>query len=154
MDAESLGDELNFLLATETHGLVSHLHEAAPYLNTLTFAIWPDIQGMVAASTDHARRLSLLLDQLEQPSSPSVFEPSVAQFHYTDLGHLLPLLVEEHRYQVAAYQRSIEHADSDSSIQGVVDELVGLLGDKQEELERLEQHHRKLAGGTPLAKRG
>ena len=154
MDAELLGDELNFLLATETHGLVSHLCDAAPYLNTSTFAIWSDIQAMAAAGAEHARRLSLLLDQLEQPGSPSVFEPSVAQFHYTDLGHLLPLLVEEHRYQVAAYQRAIEHAGSDSPIQGVVDELADLLGDKQVELERLEQHHRKLVGGTSLAQRG
>ncbi len=153
MNLDAIGEELNRVLATETRGLGQHLREATPYLTASTFPVWRDIKSMLDANADHAQRLSQLLARLELTGRPASFDPSVAAYHYAELSFLLPLLIDEKRSQIAAYQRAVAHCGLDPRVTDVVTELQQLLCENQGQLDRLKSHHRKITGGTTLAQR-
>ena len=154
MDPQALGEELNRLLATETRGLARHLDQATPYLTADTLPVWHEVRRMLGANTDHAARISGLLASLNLPERPFPFDPAVASFHYTDLACLLPVLINEKRAQVAAYQRAIEHCGTDAKAADVSVALQRLFDDNQTQLDQLEAHRRRIAGGTALTERG
>ena len=154
MDLQALGEELNRLLAMETRGLARHLDQATPYLSADTYSVWHEVRQMLSTNADHAARISGLLASLELPERPFPFDPAVANFHYTDLACLLPVLIDEQRARVTAYQRAIEHCGADAKAADTSAALQGLLDDNQTQLDRLEAHHRRIAGGSALAERG
>ncbi len=141
LNAQMIGAALNDLLATHTRGLSRHLQEAKPYLTATTYPIWKDIQKMLAASAHHAELISHLLDQLQINERAASFELAVARFHYTQLSHLLPMLIEEKQSQVDAYLRAIDHTGDDRQTAGQLNEL---LADVQGQLVRLQQHQKQV----------
>ena len=65
----------------------------------------------------------------------------MARFHYTQLSHLLPMLIEEKQSQVDAYLRAIDHTGDDRQTAGQLNEL---LADVQGQLVRLQQHQKQV----------
>ncbi len=135
MNRMALADELNDLLSREQHSLATHLEEATPYLTPRTYKLWRRISEVIHAETDHIGRLSLLLDRLELPMRPRPRDPNVASYHFSKVEILVPLLLEEKKAHIAAYERALEHAGTDEAIAG---ELRTLLADNQNELAQLE----------------
>ena len=140
-NGQALGAALNDLLATQTRGLSRHLREATPYLTAVTYPIWAQVQKMLVASARHADLISDLLEQLQLSERPTSFESAVARFHFTDLSHLMPMLIEEKQAQVDAYRRAIDHAGGDRQI---TEQLNELLADVHSQLVQLQQHHKHI----------
>lgn len=146
MNREGLAEELNRLLAMETHSLSRHLEEATPYLSPRTYKLWRRIARAIHADTDHADRLSHLIDRLELPLKPAGFDTDVASLHYARLETLLPHLIEEKRRQVEAYDRAIEHASADVAVRA---ELEALRADNRAQLAELESAAAELGIAQP-----
>ena len=134
-DPQQLVQELNGLSATERCSLVRHLDQARPYLTPATYQAWSEIEHLVAASADHARRLTVLMERLGEEPSAGSFKSEVANYHYLDLATLSPLLVEEKTKQIEAYQRAIALAEGDAKI---VEELKSLLSGCESQLQLIE----------------
>ena len=146
MSLQALADEINVLLRAETRSLFRHLGEAKPYLTPKTHPVWRDVQRMVKTSAEHARRLSALLDQFDVLPRPVRYSPDVAHYHYMKVQTLLPLLLEEKRRQVAAYEQAATRAEVDRPC--VSEELGALLAENRGDLERLEEAQRALGNGA------
>jgi hypothetical protein len=142
----ALADELSDLLSREQHSLATHLEEATPYLTPRTYKLWRRIRDVIHAETDHVGRLSLLLDRLELPMRPSPRDPVVASYHFSKVDTLVPLLLDEKREHIAAYERAIEHAGHDEEI---ASELRTLLAENQHELAELEAVAAELQATQP-----
>ena len=142
MDEQSLANDLNELLALETRGLLRFMDDATPYLTARTFKAWSDVQKMARDTADHGRRLTQLLESMELPVRAASFETVVANYHYSTLHSLLPLLAVQVRRLVAVYQRAIQSAGDDQALKG---ELSSMLKQNQASLEKLESHIQALA---------
>lgn len=154
MNRQVLAEDLNGLLAAESRGLAHHLHTATPYLNADTYRAWRDVKRMLETSGAHARRLSGQLESLELPERPASFAATVANYHYSDLVHLLPLLIEEKRRLVAAYERALQHIGDEPAAAAVVASLRDMLDENQSQVQALEDIHRRACAGTAGAERG
>ncbi len=136
MNSQALADELNALLATETRSLVRHLdNEATPYVTPATMKAWRHLQDLGGISTDHARRISRLIDELELPPRVLPFPTDVASFHYMTVERVLPLVIQEKKRQVAAYERALTHAGGQPRADI---EIRALLAENREKLALLE----------------
>ncbi len=141
---DALATELNRLLATETHSVSRHIElEATPYTDAATYKVWRDLKHFKAESDDHARRLSQLLAEHDLSDVPGNFPQLAAFLHYVDIKTLLPLLIDEKRQQLAAYERAVSHAADEPSLQSALNDL---LGENREQLDRLVAHRAALAG--------
>lgn len=145
MNRHALADELSDLLSREQHSLATHLEEATPYLSPRTYKLWRRIAAVIHADTDHVDRLTQLLDRLELPMRPRPLDTDVAAWHYARVEALLPLLIDEKRQHIAAYERAISHAGNDEVI---ASELRTLLADNHRELAELEAVASDLAPAT------
>ena len=137
MNEQALGEDLNRLLALESRGLLRFLDRATPYLTPETFKIWGDLQAMATATGDRSRRLTELLESLELPVRPASFDTVVANYHYTSLKTVLPLLADQTRSMIDVNQRAIKHSGHHPKAR---DELMSLLVESQDRLEKLQTH--------------
>jgi hypothetical protein len=142
---ESLADELNTLLATETRSLCRHLHEAKPYLTAKTYRAWRQIEQGCGAASSHVERLLAICDRLRVKPRPIAFPPGVADLHFIALTSLLPKLAEEKRAQVEAYARAVTESQALGDA-AVTRELTAMREDNRQQLAVLEELLKSQAG--------
>ncbi len=142
MNEQALANDLNELLALETRGLLRFMDQVTPYLTVKTFRAWADVQKMAQATADHGRRLTELLESMELPVRAASFETVVANYHYSTLHSLLPLLAEQFRRLTAVYERAIRSAGDNAAH---VDVLSFMLEQNQASLATLDSHIQALS---------
>ena len=142
MNQQALANDLNELLALETRGLLRFMDQATPYLTDRTFKAWADVQKMAQDTADHGRRLTGLLESMELPVRAASFEMVVANYHYTALHSLLPLLGDQIRRLTAVYERAIR---STGNNQALTSALSSMLEQNQASLATLDSHIQALS---------
>jgi hypothetical protein len=146
MNPIALAKEINDLLGVESRSLLEHVTKATPYVSAATFRAWREVQRLAHRDSDHAARLSAILARLQLPERPTPFSQDVGHFHYMTVERLMPLLIEERRRQIAAYDRAIDHAGDEAE---VVAELELLRADNEAELAKLISLQAEIEKATP-----
>ena len=141
-DRQALATELNALMAGERCSLLRHLDEATPYLDAKTYPIWHEITKAAAPTRDHMQRLADLFERYDLPARAGTFDPIVANYHFSDLPFLLPLLIKELDIRVQAYARAAAMADNEQALR---DQLDTLLQENQQILDQLQMAQQKLS---------
>ncbi|MEX2216726.1 MAG: hypothetical protein WD768_21610 [Phycisphaeraceae bacterium] len=145
MNLRAFATEINALLDAESRSLMEHAHELTPYVSAKTYRTWQAIQEFYQRDTDHAGRLTAILQAIGAPERPRPFSQAVGHYHFITIEKLLALLIEEKTRQVAAYDRAIKHAGNEEAVKT---ELTGLREDNISELARLQVMLQGLMVGT------
>ena len=148
MDKSALANEINALLAVESRSLMEHFKEATPHVTAATYRIWQELKRLARRDSDHALRLSALLTSLHLPERSRPFSQAVGYYHYLTIDRVLPLLIDEKRKQLSAYDRAIRHCGRE---QDVIVELESLRADNLSELLALESMHAQVKKGTAMS---
>ncbi len=150
---QKLAEGLSGLLTREVRSLLRHLSEARPYLTAATYPAWTQIEHLSEENTDHAQRLTRLIEALDHGASAGTFDPEVATYHYMDLASLLPLVIDERKRQITSYEHVIELAEGHPKIieglNRLLDENRAILGKLEAFLRSIEaeaDHPKPVAG--------
>jgi acyl transferase domain-containing protein len=119
-----LGDDLNELMAMETHGLLTFLEASTPYVTPAMLKAWAGLKAMAAGAAQRAAKITAMLQVIEAPVRAASFETDVASLHYASLEKLLPRLAKENRQQVEAAQRAVDHASEHPEMRATLEAML------------------------------
>ena len=142
MNTESLGEELNELLASATRGMLRYVVDSAPYLTPKTFAIWDQLRAIGDAVTADAGALTAMLEQLDVAQRPASYPIDVGRFPFTSLESLLPRLIDEAQRRVDVNERTAALAADDEALR---QQLQTMLDRNRAHLEKMRAFHQKLS---------
>jgi hypothetical protein len=142
---------LNELLSRELHSFTRHMIDTKPHLTPRTYGAWLQVQAATRISQDHAQRIGELIESFGYSPNLSGFSQKVAFYHYMDVLTLLPILIDEKRELIRAYQKAIERASGHQAVRG---ELESLLVENRSQLEQFERSDKSLSGEARAVSKG
>ncbi|GEM_PF-787344 len=135
MDHEALVAQLNDLLNLEYAGLLGRLDQIHPFVEWADAVAVPVFRQIVADEEHARRRLTEAIEAEGGTPRPPRPDPTSARVHYLDVRYILPLLLDEQRRRIAAYEAAAGQIPSDRPSAPVVSEL---LQQHRSHLDRLE----------------
>lgn len=142
MDQQMVVERLNDLLELELRGLPARLNEVQSFVDWADAAAVPVFEQIVADEREHQRQLTEEIVRLGGLPRPRALDMTSARVHYLGLRYLLPLLIDNKRQRVTAYEQVAAETSSDSEVSETVGEI---LSRHQTHLERLEKLAERLA---------
>lgn len=115
-------DTLNELLAAERRSLLPRLAEAMVFITPDSAPEWAALQRLAQEHTSDESRLARTLIDLGGNPRPLWGDVHSADFHYTDLDHVLPRVLEREQEIAARYDTAFaELADCPPALEVVRD---------------------------------
>ncbi len=146
MDQEALVAQLNDLLNLEFGGLLGRLDQLHPFVEWADAVAIPVFRRIVADEGLARRRLTEAIEAEGGVPRPPRPDLSSARVHYLDVRYLLPLLIDEQRRRVAAYEAVAGRIPSDRPSAPIVS---ALLAQHRAHLEQLETLAQRLGPAAP-----
>jgi len=135
-------DQLNELLALESHCMIKRLGEAAPFVAWAAAEDVPALEEMVTEQSEHQRRLVEALTLLDGVPQPAVGDTLSGGLHYLDIHYLLPQVIAEKQKLIEAYRRVIDKLPADAPVRPA---LTANLANHQSQLARLQAMGQRVA---------
>lgn len=124
MDHEMVIERLNDLLELEARSMLRRLHEAQPFVDWVDAEAVPAFERIVADEYEHQRRLCEAIIALGGTPRPPTLDMRTAGFHYLNARYLLPLVIEDQRERVGAYEQALTDVSASREALAVATEIL------------------------------
>jgi len=136
MAASDVTQTLNKLLAAEYASMLPRLRQSDLFVALRAANERSLVEGFVRDNEKHERLLFGLIAELRGAPAPAQYNIDMAAYHYLDIAHLMPIIIESIRELIGAYSSAggTGHARADAMI-------ASHLSDYQDRLKKLEALH-------------
>jgi hypothetical protein len=142
MDRQIVIERLNDLLGLESSGLLGRLDEVYSFVEPAAVDAPLLFEQILADEREHQRLLTEVIVQLDGVPWPRRSEMTSAGVHYLGASYLLPMLAQEKRKRVEAYEQA---APDVSAERHAAEAVARILSRHQKHLEHLEAFAERLA---------
>lgn len=131
----ALADELSALLAHDSRSILRRLDELTPYLTPASVPAWTRLRRLSHDADLRADRLTAILNGLGLHPSTANYPIETAGMHFLRIDALMPLIIDEKKRLIAAYDRALSAAAGNPA---VLSQLKALADENRQALAELQ----------------